>query len=87
MHNFRDKRYKVVIDSKIPGNLEGMTVSPKVKHKFIKIDNGLAGLHRLNVIIHESLHACIWDMDEEAIDETASSVASLLWKLGYRKEN
>jgi hypothetical protein len=30
------------------------------------------------------LHACHWDMAEEAVQETARDMAETLWALGYR---
>ena len=35
--------------------------------------------------IHEGLHACLWDLDEEAVHETAEGLQSLLWALGFRR--
>jgi len=32
----------------------------------------------LDLVIHESLHACLWDLDEEAVTETAWDIARLL---------
>jgi len=40
----------------------------------------------LDTAIHESLHACMPDMGESAVDETATSIAKLLWRLGWRKD-
>ena len=44
-------------------------------------------MEELDVIIHEIIHACFFDMSEEAVDESASSIATVLWKLGWRNEN
>jgi len=44
----------------------------------------LVGERRLEVLIHEMLHACYWDLDEEAIDITARDIARVLFRLGYR---
>ena len=46
----------------------------------------LKGQDRLSVIIHELLHSCYWDMDEEAIHHPAEDIARVLWRLGYRAE-
>ena len=43
-------------------------------------------LAELDWIIHESLHACHPYLHEEAVDRAATSVARLLWRLGWRKE-
>lgn len=51
----------------------------------IKIRKSLRGERQLDVIIHELLHGCHWDLDEQAITETAEDVARVLWRLGYRR--
>ena len=38
-------------------------------------------------IIHESLHACVWDLGEDCVQETSETIAKLLWRLGWRKED
>jgi hypothetical protein len=38
-----------------------------------------------DVCIHEALHACLPDLGETAVDETATSIARLLWRLQWRK--
>lgn len=42
-------------------------------------------LHELDTIIHECLHAGYPDLNEEAIDEFATDLANILWKLNWRK--
>jgi hypothetical protein len=38
----------------------------------------------LETVIHEAMHGCLPDTTEEAVTETAESIAGLLWKYGYR---
>lgn len=38
----------------------------------------------LDVLLHEALHACHWDLDEEVIDRTATDLARLLTRLGVK---
>ena len=45
----------------------------------------LKGLRKLEMFLHEPLHACLWDLDEEAVEETARDMARFLWRMGYRK--
>jgi len=45
----------------------------------------LTGERELEVLIHEMLHACHWDLDEEAITETSEDLARVLFRLGYRR--
>lgn len=39
----------------------------------------------MEVFIHEALHACIWDLDEETVYSTAEDISKFLWRLGYRR--
>ena len=43
-------------------------------------------LHELGTIIHEYLHAGFPDLNEEAIEEFATDLANILWKLNWRKD-
>ena len=65
------------------GDCEG----PQVPNKTIRIDSGLKGEERLEVIIHECLHASDWRASEEHVESTALSIANILWRLGYRHES
>ena len=40
----------------------------------------------LDTVIHECLHACYPDLDEEAITESATGIAKVLFRMGYRLE-
>lgn len=50
----------------------------------IRIAKGYPAEQTLDSIIHEVLHAALWDLDEEAVSDTANSISTTLWKLGYR---
>ena len=54
--------------------------------KTITVRSTLRGELELDTLIHEMLHACHWDLDESAIEETATDIARALWRIGYRLE-
>lgn len=58
---------------------------PDTKNKKLRVYHGLTGCRELEVNIHEAMHACLWDLDEDAVDETSTDLARYLWRLGYRK--
>lgn len=58
--------------------------SPYDKNKTIRISKNMEGVERIEAIVHEGVHACFWDIDEDAVDEAAKSIATLLWRMGYR---
>lgn len=53
----------------------------------IYVERGLAGKVRLDTEIHEALHACLPDYDEEAITGIASELTEFLWTTGYRLQD
>lgn len=67
------------------GPNRGVCDSPTTPGKAIKIQSGLKGEELLEVLIHEALHACAWNLDEDAVTVTAEDIARMLWKLGYRR--
>jgi len=85
---FRGRRYRIktISPSRAPKGIDGLCESPSEPGKTITVvihkDDPLTTLRN---IIHESLHACLWDLDEDAVDETANDIASLLNRLGYRE--
>lgn len=52
--------------------------------KKILVCKKLRGVRRLDVIVHELLHAHNQSMPEHDVSRTASGVAKVLWDLGYR---
>ena len=53
-------------------------------NKTITVRSTLRGEVELDTLIHEMLHACHWDLDESAIEETATDIARALHRIGYR---
>jgi hypothetical protein len=64
------------------GNAEGVCDKPE---RTIRIALGKSEQDTLDSIIHEILHAAMWDLDEEAVLTTANAISEALWKLGYRR--
>lgn len=52
----------------------------------ITVRRSLQGERQLEITLHELLHACHWDLDEQAVDETAKNLSKVLWRLGYRRQ-
>ena len=63
------------------------TPDEKQQDPLIEIDSRLTGRRRLDTEVHELLHlACPW-MPEVAVRRTATYLALVLWRIGYRLEN
>ena len=82
-HTFRGQRWKIV--EAVPDQ-GGECQAPFIKNREMCIPAMGHKLVDLDTIIHESLHACIWDLDEEAVHESAKDIARILWRLGWRSE-
>ena len=77
----RDKYFRLDFE-RLPPNADGLC---DFHGRSIKVRKSLRGERQLEVIIHELLHGCHWDLDEVAITETAEELARVLYRLGYRK--
>jgi len=83
-HVFRGTRWRLgnVKARRELGGCEG----PHISGREIDIPVGGSRQQDLDTCIHESIHACLWDLDEEAVSESATDIAALLWRLGWRKK-
>jgi len=87
-HKFSTGKFDIRIE-----DIDGMccdTDNPPVENeKSITVSPRLKGRYRMEVIIHECLHAeypSIKEVDEEEwVDEAAANISKLLWRMGYRK--
>jgi hypothetical protein len=50
----------------------------------VSICKTLNGFDRLDTELHEALHACQGFASEDHVAETATTLATILWRLGYR---
>lgn len=74
--------------TRLKGMAAGWTVYGDSKKKAtppkILIDQALTGRARLEIELHEALHACFPQTSEESVTEAARDMARILWTLGYR---
>ena len=55
--------------------------------RLIEVDHRIRGRIELDTIIHECLHAVYPWLHEDSINQPSSEIASILWKMGYRRPN
>lgn len=84
-HQFRNKRYQVILTNNIPRDRNGDCDKPTAINKSIRIKANLGPRHFLEVALDEGIHACLWDVDNDIVADIAHSLSSYLWKLGYRR--
>lgn len=80
----RGRRYRLIY-ARLPHDADGICDAPDTEGKRIRIRRSLRGRRELDTLIHEMLHAAMWDLDESAVHDTAHDIAAVLWRLGYRK--
>ena len=74
--------------ARLVGRAAGWTIWPDEKSKDqqlkILIDSSLRGSRRLEIEIHEFMHAANPSISEEHVAAQAKDLSSILFKLGYR---
>jgi len=50
----------------------------------VRVKRSLKDRVRLDTIVHELLHALHPELDESVVEDSATAIAKVLWKLGYR---
>jgi len=79
-HKLRGRMWEVERVARLPGRARGMCDSPDTPGKRIQVLKRLKGEELLEVLLHEAIHACVWDLDEEAVAELAADIARMIWK-------
>jgi hypothetical protein len=77
------KRWRLRLVPNLGAN-RGDCDPPERPGKEIRIAAGLRGEERLEVLVHELVHAAGWHIDEAFVERFARDVARVLWRLGYR---
>jgi hypothetical protein len=96
-HRFRERRYEIVW--RLPKKMalcsgcgkrtedkksDGECDPPDSSRKAIRIGPRLSEPDLMETAIHEGLHACLWDLEECAVNDTARDIAKLLRRMGFR---
>lgn len=80
----RGRRWKLI--RKALRGCWGICDPPNTVNKAVIIHSALKGRKELEIIIHEVMHAGHWDMDEVAVEEFSKDLATILDRLGYKKQ-
>jgi hypothetical protein len=63
----------------------GKCDNPNDSEKLMLIKMNDYTLTGFEIAIHEALHACFFDMDEDAVERAGQDISRFLWRLGYRR--
>lgn len=80
------KYWDLEFTDKIDNDINGYCEDPESTNKKIKVRKSLKGKIRLDVLIHEMLHASDWNRCEESVAKIATDIAEVLWRLGYKHD-
>ena len=82
-HVFRGARYRIVESNRI--KRDGYCDWRHKRDKRLWVKKSLSDKKRMEVLVHEALHACLPDADEHAVEETARDIALFLWRDGWAR--
>lgn len=77
-------KYWRVVEKEIEAR--GYCDPPSAQDKKIELHPDLRGEEHLATVIHEVIHAAIWSMDEEYVEELSTDLARILWRFQYRRD-
>lgn len=83
-HLFRKKMYKVKVTGYLPHGRDGDCDSPNTPNKMIRIRKNVGEKRFLTASLDEGIHACLFDLDNDVVDDVSNSIGNFLWKLGFR---
>jgi hypothetical protein len=69
---------------RVPADIHG---DCNYQRRIIRISEKLAGEDRLNVLIHEVVHARFPDLGEEPVSEFADTLAAIVHHAGFRSDD
>ena len=80
----RGKRWNLEVVEYLQDGSCGSIDAPDTPGKRILISLSQTPLDLLDTVIHECLHGCCPDLDETCVEESATSIAKVLHRMGYR---
>lgn len=78
--------HKTVYNIETTEGWDGECTSPHGHAPRILISERVQGRRKLEVLIHEALHACNFEKCESVVERTAHDIAKFLWRWGYREK-
>ena len=77
------KRWRLMYSGHIGNDKDGYCTPPNEPGRTIAIRSTLTGQNRLEVELHEMIHAAMWSLDEEFVEQMAKDLARNLTRIGY----
>ncbi len=78
--------WELEFSSRLAKDTDGTCDSPSTPNKKITVRPIKDEKYRLQVLLHEMIHAACWEVfAEEYVDNLSHDFANILWRLGYRR--
>ena len=85
-HDFAGHRYKVIWKKPLAKDAWGLCEDNTAPEKTMHVSPNLKEYDFLSTCLDEAIHASNFSLDNEHVGEMASSIASFLWRIGFRLE-
>ena len=85
-HDFASNRYKVIWKKPLDKDTWGLCEDNSAPEKTMHVSPNLKEYDFLSTCLDEAIHACNFSLDNEHVGDMASSIASFLWRIGFRLE-
>ena len=80
----RGKRWSLEVVDYLQDGSCGSIDPPDTPQKRILIARNQTPLDQLDTVLHECLHAALPDLDEDAITESSTDIAKILYRFGCK---
>jgi hypothetical protein len=85
--NKKNWKIKIVKSTELSPSSLGECDDPEKAKPEIWVKRTQKPIDLMDTIIHEVLHAVRPELSEEAVLDTATTIAKVLWKFNYRKQS
>ena len=80
-HTFRGRKYRIKITEDMPDDELGYCTPPGAKKPEIGIRPTQSLVKFVSTGLHEGLHACLWDLNEDAVMEIEDDLIRFITRL------
>jgi hypothetical protein len=83
---FRDKTFRILWEWPPPNHDKNFSDRGEIHYKArrIYIRTDVHQKQVLKALIDEAIHACSWDLDNDAVWEYSEAIGNFLWRTGLR---
>lgn len=84
-HILNGIKYEIDVDEPYLGLIDNRLVKRITLPNGLATGNGKKAKSDLMTLLHECFHAEDWNLTEKRVEQMATDIGTLLWRLGYRR--